>query len=60
MVNEIKDDAGTPVSLQAVKLLARYLSEPSQKEIVLLTLNEWLTQPQVDVHLNIDAVHHLF
>uniref|UniRef100_A0A7S2F9R0 Coatomer subunit epsilon n=1 Tax=Florenciella parvula TaxID=236787 RepID=A0A7S2F9R0_9STRA len=45
VLDEIKDAPGTPVSLQAVKLLARYLSDPSSKELVLMTLGEWLADP---------------
>lgn len=45
VLDEIKDAPGTPVSLQAVKLLARYISDSSSKEMVLMTLGEWLGDP---------------
>ena len=38
--DEIKDDAQT--ALQAVKLLATYKSKPDMKDIVLMTIKEWL------------------
>ena len=46
VIDEIADDPSIATSLQAVKLLARYLSQPQDKEMVLMTLNEWLTGPQ--------------
>eukprot|EP00802_Teleaulax_amphioxeia_P024138 Tamp_24799.p1 GENE.Tamp_24799~~Tamp_24799.p1 ORF type:complete len:308 (+),score=100.19 Tamp_24799:31-924(+) len=39
--DEIKDDAQT--ALQAVKLLATYKSKPDMKDMVLMTIKEWLT-----------------
>jgi len=42
---EIKDNAPTP--LQAVKLLATYLSSPDNKEISLVTLKEWMSDGAV-------------
>lgn len=39
--DEIKDDAQT--ALQAVKLLATYKSKPDMKDIVLMTIKEWLS-----------------
>jgi hypothetical protein len=38
--DEIKDDAQT--ALQAVKLLATYKSKPDMKDMVLMTIKEWL------------------
>ena len=43
VIDEVSDSPSTPSSLQAVKLLARYLSQPQDKEIILMTLNEWLS-----------------
>ena len=40
---QIKDDA--PPALQAVRLLAQYLSNPESRETVLETLKIWLTDP---------------
>ena len=40
MQDEIKDDAQT--ALQAVKLLATYKSKPDMKDMVLMTIKEWL------------------
>jgi hypothetical protein len=35
-----------PTSLRAVKLLARYLAAPQDKDLVVKTLGEWLTAGQ--------------
>lgn len=40
---QIKDDA--PPALQAVRLMAQYLSNPESREIVIETLKMWLTDP---------------
>jgi coatomer protein complex subunit epsilon len=42
---EIKDSAPTP--LQAVKLLATYLTSPDNKEISLVTVKEWMSDGAV-------------
>ncbi|CAB1119803.1 unnamed protein product [Ectocarpus sp. 6 AP-2014] len=43
VLGEIKDDA--PPALQAVRLMAQYLSNPESREIVIETLKMWLTDP---------------
>ncbi|XP_051128992.1 coatomer subunit epsilon-1-like [Andrographis paniculata] len=45
VINEVDSSAATP--LQAVKLLAEYLSGPENKENVISSLNEWLADPAV-------------
>jgi coatomer subunit epsilon len=40
VISEVKESA--PTSLQAVKLLATYEAQPDAKDIVLMTLTEWL------------------
>ncbi|CAH9116291.1 unnamed protein product [Cuscuta europaea] len=45
VINEIDDSAATP--LQAVKLLAIYLSGPDKKEVVISSLHELLGDPAV-------------
>jgi coatomer protein complex subunit epsilon len=45
ILSEIKDTENVPVSLRAVKLLATVMSDPSSKEIALLQLQEWLSDP---------------
>ncbi|KAI5664171.1 hypothetical protein M9H77_23494 [Catharanthus roseus] len=45
VINEIDDSAATP--LQAVKLLAMYLANPSNKEAVIASLQEWLGDPAI-------------
>lgn len=45
VISEVSDDPGTPVSLQAIKLLARYVSQPGAKEMCLMTLQEWMQDP---------------
>ncbi|KAJ0081948.1 hypothetical protein Patl1_11570 [Pistacia atlantica] len=45
VVNEIDDSAATP--LQAVKLLALYLSNPENKESTISSLKEWLADPAI-------------
>ena len=40
---QIKDDA--PPALQAVRLMAQYLSSPGSRDIVIETLKTWLTDP---------------
>jgi hypothetical protein len=43
---QIKDGPEVPISLRAVKMLARYLSSPADKEIAIQSLGEWLTAGQ--------------
>uniref|UniRef100_A0A5B7BYV9 Coatomer subunit epsilon n=1 Tax=Davidia involucrata TaxID=16924 RepID=A0A5B7BYV9_DAVIN len=45
VINEIDSSAATP--LQAVKLLALYLSSPDNKETTILSLQEWLGDPAI-------------
>ncbi|KAL3654624.1 hypothetical protein CASFOL_001609 [Castilleja foliolosa] len=45
VINEIDSAAATP--LQAVKLLALYLSSPANKEVAISSLNEWLADPAI-------------
>ncbi|KAL7089601.1 hypothetical protein ACP275_13G194900 [Erythranthe tilingii] len=45
VINEIDSSAATP--LQAVKLLALYLSSPENKEAAISSLNEWLADPAI-------------
>jgi coatomer protein complex subunit epsilon len=42
-ISEISEDA--PTALQAVKLLAQYLSDEGAKDTVISTLGQWLTDP---------------
>ncbi|KAA8544826.1 hypothetical protein F0562_019583 [Nyssa sinensis] len=45
VINEIDSSAATP--LQAVKLLALYLSSPDNKETTISSLQEWLGDPAI-------------
>ncbi|XP_024004502.1 coatomer subunit epsilon-1-like [Eutrema salsugineum] len=45
VINEIDEASATP--LQAVKLLAMYLSSPENKESTISSLKEWLADPTV-------------
>lgn len=45
VINEIDSSAATP--LQAVKLLAMYLSSPTNKETTISSLHEWLGDPAI-------------
>ncbi|KAK4488036.1 hypothetical protein RD792_003777 [Penstemon davidsonii] len=45
VINEIDSSAATP--LQAVKLLALYLSAPENKEIAISSIREWLEDPAI-------------
>ncbi|KAE8695527.1 Coatomer subunit epsilon-2 [Hibiscus syriacus] len=45
VINEIDSAAATP--LQAVKLLAQYLSNPHDKESIIASLKEWLADPAI-------------
>ncbi|XP_073061210.1 coatomer subunit epsilon-1-like [Primulina eburnea] len=45
VINEIDSSAATP--LQAVKLLALYLSSPENKEMAIASLREWLGDPAI-------------
>ncbi|PPD71830.1 hypothetical protein GOBAR_DD31270 [Gossypium barbadense] len=45
VINEIDSSAATP--LQAVKLLALYLSNPHDKESTISSLKEWLADPAI-------------
>jgi len=42
VLDEVKDTPETPVSLKAVKLLARYLTLPAEKEEIVSTMEGWL------------------
>lgn len=42
VIEEVSDDADTPVALQAIKLLARYLSHTVDSETIVGTLESWL------------------
>ena len=45
VLDGIKDEAGTPLALQAVKLFAQFLSAPAGskgREVALLQLDDWL------------------
>lgn len=46
VLDEIKDSGSTPMDLQAVKLLATYLSNPDSREVAVLTASQWLTEPE--------------
>ena len=46
VMDEISDDSSTPTSLQSVRLLARYLSQPADSAAVLAQLDALLTGPQ--------------
>ncbi|KAL5977626.1 Coatomer subunit epsilon [Asimina triloba] len=45
VINEI--DSSAPTALQAVKLLAMYLSEPGGKEAAVASLREWLSDSAI-------------
>ncbi|KAE8658892.1 Coatomer subunit epsilon-2 [Hibiscus syriacus] len=45
VINEIDSSAATP--LQAVKLLAKYLANPHDKESTIASLKEWLADPAI-------------
>ncbi|KAL6567218.1 hypothetical protein OROGR_000886 [Orobanche gracilis] len=45
VINEI--DSAAPTPHQAVKLLALYLSSPSNKELAISSLHEWLADPVI-------------
>ena len=47
ILSEIKDVAATPVGLRAVKFLAQYLSDNSQKDAALAQVQEWLADMSV-------------
>ncbi|TYI26547.1 hypothetical protein ES332_A05G120600v1 [Gossypium tomentosum] len=49
VINEIDSSAATP--LQAVKLLALYLSNPHDKESTISSLKEWLADPAIGNNL---------
>lgn len=42
VLDEVKDEPTTPISLKAVRLLARYLTLPHEKEQVISTMEGWL------------------
>jgi len=50
-MSEITDEA--PTSLQAVKLLATYLSDDSKKEKVMSTMQEWLADPSCSSNITL-------
>mmetsp|Transcript_36745 Transcript_36745/g.37398 ORF Transcript_36745/g.37398 Transcript_36745/m.37398 type:complete len:238 (+) Transcript_36745:3-716(+) len=39
------DSPNTPVALRAVKLLASFMADPSTKELALMQMQEWMTDP---------------
>ena len=52
--DEVKEDAQT--ALQAVKLLATFKSKPDMKDMVLMTLKEWLTDSSTGNNPTLQAV----
>ncbi|XP_010451871.1 PREDICTED: coatomer subunit epsilon-1-like [Camelina sativa] len=54
IISEIDEAAATP--LQAVKLLAMYLSSPENKESTISSLREWLADPTVGNNATIRLV----
>lgn len=48
VLQEISDDPSTPIALQSVKLLARYLTLPAEKELLMSTLEAWLNDPSAN------------
>ncbi|KAJ1430982.1 vesicle coat complex COPI, epsilon subunit [Ochromonadaceae sp. CCMP2298] len=45
ILSEVADSPNTPVGLQAIKLLATFLDNPSTREIAILQMKEWLADP---------------
>eukprot|EP01038_Epipyxis_sp_PR26KG_P008293 gene8293-11223_t len=45
ILGEIKDGSNVPIGHRAIKLLATFLENPSSKEIVILQVKEWLSDP---------------
>lgn len=45
VIDEVPDSPSTPVALQAVKLLARYLGSAGDREMIMVTLGEWMSDP---------------
>jgi len=54
--HQIKDGPEVPISLRAVKMLARYLSTPADKDLVMQSLGEWLTAGQ-SVCIAVSCLH---
>lgn len=44
VLDEVSDGPDTPIALQAIKLLARYLSFSNDSEIIVGTLESWLSE----------------
>lgn len=42
VIDEVPDAPNTPIALQSVKLLARYLGAAGDREMIMVTLHEWL------------------
>lgn len=47
ILGEIKDTPNTPMSLQAIRLLATFYSDPSSKEAIKFQLDDWLSNAAV-------------
>lgn len=54
VISEIDDSAASP--LQAVKLLALYLSSPGNKESTILSLKEWLSDPAIGSNVTLRLI----
>lgn len=45
ILNEVKDNAVTPIGLRAIKLLANYFDNPSSKDQAVTQIKDWLSDP---------------
>lgn len=54
VISEIDESAATP--LQAVKLLALYLSSPDNKESTISSLKEWLSDPAIGSNVTLRLI----
>ena len=56
ILNEIKDGTNTPISLQAIKLLANVMADASRKEISMLQMQEWLNDNTASCNTTVQLV----
>ena len=56
ILNEIKDSSNTPISLQAIKLLANVMSDASRKDVAMSQMQEWLNDNTASCNTTVQLV----
>ena len=56
VLQEISDSPSVPIGKRAVKLLAAYLENPNNRDIIILQLNEWLSDATASANKTLQLV----